>query len=363
MNILKPLVTSLIAAMPVQVFAQATSPEGELALGIWYSQAEEFSGTVSVEKERIFGTDETFVLSSSISKFSKGFVATSTDPDFYESPYSRQLSFALFNKQPDNTQNGDYAFSGAEARVSFGREFDAGYATYFGLGVSETKLGNGASLPVFISDYLIENGERNTATFAFFDMVWGDVASQGGVPIGYRVSLENELGRVEGTTYAKARLSGHHYSSLSDILGLHVKGSIAKGVSQGVGTYPIFERFQAGGPASVRGYGQNTLGPTSAIPGSTEVGYTGGTISVSGGVEISTRVNGREDLSLHTFFDMGNVFDDADTVSLSGLRQSVGVGLQWDSPVGPVRVSFAQPLNDQAGDMVEEFQLTLGTSF
>jgi outer membrane protein insertion porin family len=42
---------------------------------------------------------------------------------------------------------------------------------------------------------------------------------------------------------------------------------------------------------------------------------------------------------------------------------SVGLGATWLSPVGPLAVSIAQPLNDKTGDDVQQFQFTLGAGF
>ena len=50
-------------------------------------------------------------------------------------------------------------------------------------------------------------------------------------------------------------------------------------------------------------------------------------------------------------------------ISLSDLRYSVGVGVAWISPLGPLKFSIAAPLNDKDGDEVERFQFQIGTGF
>jgi outer membrane protein insertion porin family len=45
------------------------------------------------------------------------------------------------------------------------------------------------------------------------------------------------------------------------------------------------------------------------------------------------------------------------------LRASVGVAISWDSPVGPLRFSFAQPIKKRAVDHIERFQFQLGKIF
>jgi outer membrane protein insertion porin family len=41
----------------------------------------------------------------------------------------------------------------------------------------------------------------------------------------------------------------------------------------------------------------------------------------------------------------------------------MGIGVMWNSPFGPLQVSFAQPLNDDKTDRVQRFQFGMGSSF
>jgi len=69
-------------------------------------------------------------------------------------------------------------------------------------------------------------------------------------------------------------------------------------------------------------------------------------------------------LRLSAFLDAGQVYGENQKFSVSDLRYSVGVGLSWISPFGPLRLSLAQPLNDKAGiDRIERLQFTFGSAF
>jgi outer membrane protein insertion porin family len=48
---------------------------------------------------------------------------------------------------------------------------------------------------------------------------------------------------------------------------------------------------------------------------------------------------------------------------LQGFRYSAGVGLAWNSPIGPLKFSYAVPLNDKPGDRLQAFQFQIGTVF
>ena len=66
-------------------------------------------------------------------------------------------------------------------------------------------------------------------------------------------------------------------------------------------------------------------------------------------------------LRLAAFLDAGQVY--ANKVELSELRYSAGLGLFWASPIGPLRLSFAYPLNPESGDDIQRLQFTFGTGF
>jgi outer membrane protein insertion porin family len=48
---------------------------------------------------------------------------------------------------------------------------------------------------------------------------------------------------------------------------------------------------------------------------------------------------------------------------LTDLRYSTGIGISWISPVGPLKLSLAYPINAKLGDYVQRFQFQLGTGF
>ncbi|MBU7576107.1 MAG: BamA/TamA family outer membrane protein, partial [Hydrogenophaga sp.] len=69
-------------------------------------------------------------------------------------------------------------------------------------------------------------------------------------------------------------------------------------------------------------------------------------------------------LRMFGFIDVGNVYGENDTrANATDLRASVGVGLSWISPVGPLRFAIANPIRKFPGDRIQKFQFQIGTSF
>jgi outer membrane protein insertion porin family len=111
----------------------------------------------------------------------------------------------------------------------------------------------------------------------------------------------------------------------------------------------------------VRGFEQGTLGPhdvTGAL--------IGGAKKVTLNAELIAPVPGAgndKSLRLYGFMDVGNVFGENEKFSASELRASVGLGISWISPVGPLRVAIARPLRKFTGDRIERTQFQIGTTF
>ena len=85
-----------------------------------------------------------------------------------------------------------------------------------------------------------------------------------------------------------------------------------------------------------------------------------------GSVELQFPIPGNtKDRSLRwfTFADGGQVFQEKSKIYLGELRYSAGIGLSWISPVGPLKLSYALPLNNKPGDRLERFQFQMGTGF
>ena len=97
-------------------------------------------------------------------------------------------------------------------------------------------------------------------------------------------------------------------------------------------------RFFAGGDQSVRGYGYETLSPEDE-----DGTAVGGRYLMVGSIEYQYEF--RQNWRAAVFFDHGNAIDDL----FDPLASGTGVGIRWVSPVGPLRLDFAQGLDPEFG--------------
>ncbi|MDO8932934.1 MAG: BamA/TamA family outer membrane protein, partial [Rhodocyclaceae bacterium] len=125
---------------------------------------------------------------------------------------------------------------------------------------------------------------------------------------------------------------------------------------------PFTKNFYAGGIGSVRGYDTSSLGP---VDSATE-GRLGGSKKLVGTAEYLFPMPGMgqdKSVRLGAFFDGGQVWAAGTAIRLGDLRYSAGLSANWYSPFGPLKFSFARPLNKKTGDKVQGLQFTMGSAF
>lgn len=121
---------------------------------------------------------------------------------------------------------------------------------------------------------------------------------------------------------------------------------------------PIFKRFFAGGPDSVRGYPYQRLGPLDQ-----DGNPTGGMTLVEGSLE--WRFPLRKSFEGVLFADFGNVFERSYEIMWNSLRYTAGCGIRYLTLVGPLRFDFGYQLNppEQSSFAPYQFYFSIGQAF
>ncbi|MDT8429151.1 MAG: autotransporter assembly complex family protein [Pseudomonadales bacterium] len=121
-------------------------------------------------------------------------------------------------------------------------------------------------------------------------------------------------------------------------LRLLLRGEAATTVADELDELPASQRFFAGGDQSIRGYDFGALGSLNA-----DGQVIGGKHLLVGSAEIDFQLRPRWRAAV--FFDRGNAFASFNDMNLV---QSVGAGLRWLSPIGPIRLDLARALDDNS---------------
>ena len=254
-----------------------------------------------------------------------------------------------------------------------------------------------ASLPVRKE---LANGAAITSALGY-SLVYNTLDNNKNPTDGLLIDFRQDFAGVGGdVSYLKSQVDGKFYTPLIfDIVGLiHVQG----GMINQVGSHELrmLDQFQMG-PNLVRGFAPNGIGPRDLNPFSTqdalggtrywgtsfelqmpfwflpkEAGLKGAVYADAGGLseykgpttwlqtnEITTPGNsGCLPSTVRPIATAGTctglVYDTGNAI-----RSSVGVGLIWASPFGPLRFDYAVPLTKGAYDRVQQFKFGGGTSF
>ncbi len=375
-------------------------PTGSLQLGAGYSSTDKVSLSFGITQENVFGSGNYLGLNVNTSSYNRTISLTATDPYFTKDGISRTLNVFHTTTRPYYEADGNYKLASDGGSVRFGFPVGEQDTVFLGIGVerySFTPGTNGSytlvdgsyvytATPQAYLDYFKCTGTVPNVSCAKSNIVgipatlgWSrDDRDSALVPTSGKLQSANlEVGVGSELRYLKSNYQYQQYFPLSKQYTLAVNGQLGYARALGNSTFPIFKNFYAGGLGSIRGFEQNSLGPTDAV---TE-GALGGTRKAIFNMEFSTPFPGAgndKTLRLYSFFDAGNVFadrtasmTDAQWKAQNRLRASAGIGISWISPLGPLRLAYAVPLryqkadtaNNIAADRTQRLQFQIGTSF
>lgn len=344
-------------------------PTGNFMIGGSFSQAEKFTFTASVQQANFAGSGQTIGIDLNTSKYSRTIAFSNTNPYFTQDGISRAFQLYHRTTRPPLENIGSYTVRQNGGNMTFGVPFSETDTVYFGAGLERTSLTTDETSPTLYQSFVAQNGGPangiGTATSLAIPLTaaWGrdsrDSALTPSVGRYQRANIEIDV--LGDAKYYRLVYEQQWYRPITTWMTLALRGEFDYGKGIGGDAYPVFKNFYAGGIGSVRGYESSTLGVVDPRYGDA----IGGSKRVIGNVELQFPFPGSKDRSLRwfTFADGGQVFQEKSKIYLGELRYSAGIGLSWISPVGPLRLSYAKPLNFKPGDQEERFQFQMGTGF
>ncbi len=336
-------------------------PTGNLSIGAGYSQAEKLSLIGGIKQENVFGTGNYLGIDLNTSKFNRQVSVTTTDPYFTRDGISRTVDVYYKTTRPYTQQGGDYQLINPGINVRFGVPFTETDTVFFGGGVESTKIVTGTSMPAAYLEFARQYGVRSVSVPLTVGWTRDDRDSALVPNAGRLQKVQSEIGVGGDTRYVRANYQFQQYIPINRQFTAAFNADLGWGKGLGGRPFPVFKNFFGGGLGSVRGFDQGTLGSRD-ITGS----FIGGPKKVGFNAELLAPFPGAGNdrtLRLFGFLDVGNVYGETDKVDFSQMRASVGVGLSWISPVGPLRIAYANPIRKFSGDRIQKIQFQIGTSF
>jgi len=197
------------------------------------------------------------------------------------------------------------------------------------------------------------SGETDTSYFLIPQINYSTISTKNRLHVknGYSLSAQfrgSSKALISSEDFVQTRLSAKGIYSLNSKFRLLGRAEAGTTWVDNFDALPASLRFFAGGDNSVRGYDYKSLGPRND---SGDV--VGGRNLLVGSFEIDYRL--KENWGVAAFIDTGNAFDDVE----ASLHTGMGIGLRWFSPVGPVRLDLAAPL-DKGDDNSVHLHFNLG---
>jgi outer membrane protein insertion porin family len=347
-------------------------PTGALMLGAGFSSTEKVVLSGSIQQDNLFGSGKHVGIGVNTSKSSKLYSFSYTDPYYTVDGIAR--GFDLYHKNYDTSSLSSLATYGARSTgggIRYGLPISDDDYVNFGLSIDSTTLtvydgSNGVTSPQRIIQYVSDFGRTSRTLLASAGWAKDTIDSRLYPTSGSVNRIAGELSLPGGTIhYYKLNLQHQHYFPLSRQYTLATNAEF--GVANGISGHPLpfFKNFYAGGIGSVRGYEGNTLGTPGTIDTTTDE-RLGGNRRLIGNAEFLFPMPGvgqDKSLRLGAFVDAGQVWAGGEKMSLGDLRYSTGLSVAWSSPMGPLKFSFAQPLNKKSTDKVQRLQFQMGTMF
>ena len=356
--------TSEISGAPDQVDLNLTvveKPTGSLQLGAGFSSADKLALSFSVRQENAFGTGHYLGVEVNTSKYNGTVVINSVNPYFTADGISRTFDLYYRSRKPYEEMGGNYRLITAGAGLRFGVPFSELDTVFFGGSVERTEIEPGTNIPAAYLAYANQFGYVSSTLPLTIGWSRDDRDSAIAPSTGRYQRAAGEVGVAGDTRYVRANYQYQQYFPITRQFTFAFNGELGWGQGMSGQPYPVFKNFYSGGLGSVRGFEQGTLGPRDVTGAS-----IGGPKKITLNAEVIAPFPGAgNDRSLRVFgfTDIGNVFGENEKFTASELRASVGVGLSWISPVGPLRLAAAYPVRSFAGDRIQKLQFQIGTSF
>ncbi len=336
-------------------------PTGSLQLGAGFSSAEKLSLSFAIKQENIFGSGNYLGVDVNTSKFKRTLVFSTTDPYFTQDGISRTLDAYYRTDKPYDDQGGNYQLVTTGAGIRFGVPFTETDTVFFGGNLEATRIKSGTNIPAAYLAYADRYGRSNTGVPLTIGWTRDGRDSALAPNSGVYQRLNTDWSVAGDARYLRGNYQYQHYVPLSKKFTLAFNGEVGWGKGLNGRPFPFFKNFYSGGLGSVRGFDQGTLGPRDVTGAS-----LGGPKKLTFNTELMLPFPGAGNdrtLRLFTFLDVGNVYGEDEKIRMNEMRASVGVGLSWISPLGPLRLAFASPVRKFPGDRIQKLQFQIGTSF
>lgn len=367
--------------MTVQVQEKST---GSINFSIGYSTTEVIVGSISLQERNFLGKGYNVKVDTTASFTRQNVDFSFTNPYFLGMPIS--AGFDVFATNIDNQEESNYnsQLIGFALRSGFRLDENSGVSLKYGLTWRDVDgIDKSQAAPAVIES---QGTSLKSAVSGIY--TWDNLDNPVRPTNGFRGQLEGEVAGLGGDVYF-GKLEAHAWYFLpiyEDAVVLKIEGNAGQEFGFAGKNVPLQDRFFKGGD-TFRGFAVAGVGPRQRGNDGGKDAIGGKTYAI-GTVEMTFPLGLPEQWGIigEVFSDFGTVFNsgvdsvpafgkdcdyasnpanqpDCDVFDTSTFRLTVGAGVIWTSPFGPLRFEAAYPLLKADYDKTEWFRFSVGTAF
>jgi outer membrane protein insertion porin family len=328
-------------------------PTGAFSIGAGYSSAEKFMFMGEISQNNFLGKGQRIALQVNLSATSSRYNISLTEPHYKDSNLLVGVDLYNWERIYD-----DYTKDSTGGAIRFGYPVWEEWNLGFGYGLDNANLTDiqetasiviKDSADIHITSAVNLSLNRDTRNRRYN-------ATRGSKNL---VSTKIAGGPLGGdAAFTKVEFVSSWYSPFFWETTYHLKGSAGQVFENASGKLPVFEKFYLGGINDIRGFETNHISPkaNNALNGD----RIGGTKMWYMNAELLFPLVKDAGLTGVIFFDAGNVYDDWD---FQYIKKSVGGGVRWLSPMGPLRLEYGHVINPAADEGSGTWDFSIGAEF
>ncbi|HYI03950.1 MAG TPA: outer membrane protein assembly factor BamA [Reyranella sp.] len=348
--------------LEVQVVEQST---GDISFGAGFSTTSGILGDISVKERNLLGKGQELRLGLSIGTLSTLVDLSFTEPYFLDRPMA--AGFDIFRTSNDRQNVASYS----DRSIGFSLRAGWAYTEHLRQNVRYTlRQTDIYNVQPWASTIVQLNAGTSVVNEISETLAWDTRDTRLNTTKGFLLRNTMAVAGLIGTEqYYRTTADAVYYQSIFEDVVASIGGSVG-GVfpySGSGGALRLNNLFFIGGD-TLRGFAVGGIGPRDSITADA----LGGTYFYSATTELSFPLGLPKEIGIFgkAFVDIGSLWglggpaQYSNTVLTSNtMRISTGVGIQWVSPFGPIRIDYAIPLQQDPWDKTENIRFSFGTRF
>ncbi|WP_456324944.1 outer membrane protein assembly factor BamA [Desulfonauticus submarinus] len=324
-------------------------PTGMISAGAGYSSLDKLFFTAKIQQRNLFGKGYRVGLSGTFSGRRTSYVASFWNPYYKDSDLG--VGISVFNSKEEFFK---YDKKSIGSKLSFAYPLGEYTSLNWSYKAEKYTIYNVDQ----DADQTIKDMEGDNWASIFYISATRDTTDRYLNPTkGTKnsLSLEYAGGALGGDdNFIKTIYDFSWYQALIKNLIFHWHYRLGYLTKNGDEEIPSFERFYLGGINSVRGYPGREISPKYDNDD-----YKGGNKEFFTNVEILFPLNKEMGILGLFFFDAGNAWDEDQSMD-TDLYKSVGTGIRWYSPLGPLRLEYGYALDKLDGERTKKLEFSIG---